>query len=204
MAGKPSEEILKEVTNLGSTLAQLANSQLDAVLTELRGPTGAGDTTSGASARVNVGTLAFNVLQVVNKVGDLMMQLSKYDLVRRDSPVLNVRAANPLTSWMIQAGEEQTYGFLVENNGERLTNLSLSASLSAVEAGAQPVSLSDISPALADLDENERRRVALRLPAQSTGKYVLRIEVTKVDAAKPLAAKAVTVTVLPPPGQHTP
>jgi hypothetical protein len=133
--------LVNEVTRLGSTLAELATDQVQTVLTELRGPGGEAekkphpDLGPGAD-RINLGTLGFGVLELASKVGELMTQLSRYDLVRTGAPTLFLRATNPITSVTLAANEALDYRLLVENAGsdEDARDLTLIATLDSVKA----------------------------------------------------------------------
>jgi hypothetical protein len=209
-----ARNIVSEVTRLGSTLAELATDQVQTVLTELRGSAGEAqkkprpDLGPGAE-RINLGTLGFDVLKLASKVGELMTQLSQYDLVRAGAPTLFLRAANPITSVTLAANEALDYRLLVENAGsdEDGRDLTLIATLELVKTHGAAVGPAVTAPAVVvpaslTVAAFERRQVTVNAPALATGKWVLRIDVAGADG--PLAAKTVEITVLPPPGPPRP
>lgn len=209
-----ARNIVNEVTRLGSTLAELATDQVQTVLTELRGPAGEAhkkpnpDLGPGAE-RINLGTLGFDVLKLASKVGELMAQLSQYDLVRTGAPTLFLRAANPITSVTLAADEALHYRLLVENAGsdEDGRDLTLVATLEPVKtlgAAAAPADAvaARVVPDRMTVTALERRHVTVNGPALAPGKWMLRIDVAGPNG--PLAAKTVELTVLPPPGPPRP
>lgn len=223
------DRILKEVTHLGSTLAELATGQIDTVLTELRGPVGdaqprpSSGRGSGAKERVNLGTLGFNMLTLASKVGELIAQLSQYDLVRADAPTLTLRSANPITNVTFEWGKAQDYALLVENTGKDEQGLMLVARLipvpdeaeepagdrRAMEAAGEGYALKVAPDVLELLAASERRRVVVKLDGLELppGKHCLRVEVHQQDdhgRDKVLAAKVIEISVLPPPRAAAP
>jgi len=202
------DQILKEVTHLGSTLAELATKQLDAVIHELGGPVGDGrkpDDPVEPPRRVNAGTLAFNALQLVSKVGSLLTQLSQYDLVRRNVPTLTLRSSNPLSGLTLQANEDYKYELLIENDGEDELKLSLHAEI--MEAGKDsPPHLEELTlaPKLKRILSLERLRAHVTIPGLPEGKYslIFTINQGEDETAKVIGKKVVALIVLPAPKQH--
>jgi hypothetical protein len=218
------DQILKEVTHLGSTLAELATKQLNSVIEELGGPTGDGSEVKDRvpPPRVNAGTMAFNVLQLMSKAGALLTQLSEYDLVRRNAPTLTLRSSNPLTNLTLQAHVPHPYDLLVENEGNDELRISMSAqtlevkeppaaddpsaanrkpAADKVEAVPQPEILED----LVQIFGLERRRVSVTIPGLPKGSYLLSFTIKQRDnEANVLGKKSVTLKVLPAPEQHKP
>jgi hypothetical protein len=194
-----ADQILKEVTHLGSTLADLATKQLDSVLGELRGPTGDADGAQGMGQRVNAGTLAFNVFQLVSRVGSIMKELSEYDLVRKGEPTLILGASTPLSGLTLSEGSQLRYTLLLENNGPDEKGLKVAVDLER----------DDGKPARVEYDApfdvifmSERRRVVIVSEALYAGKYALRIAVYGQEGIR--ARKTVMITVLAAPQQHNP
>jgi hypothetical protein len=206
------DQILKEVTHLGSTLAELATKQLDTVIKELKGDVGAGrdpKELGESPQRVNAGTLAYNVLQLVSKAGTLLTQLSEYDLVRRNVPVLTLRASNPLTSLPLQAGKAYPYELLIENEGNDELKVSLKAEL--LEKNLESGELThgrelEVNGELGSIFASERRRIVVSIPALKEGSYGLSITITQHEghAGKVIGKKTVMLNVLPFPAQPQP
>lgn len=201
------EQVLKEVTHLGSTLAELATKQLDAVIDELRGTVGDGHEPGDPAEpprRVNMGTMAFNVLQLASKVGSLLTQLSEYDLVRRNVPALTLKSSNPLTELPLKSGESYAYELLIENDGDDELKISVEAELTEAEHG--PIKNLDIEPSLKRLFAMERRRVQVRIPGLPKGEYILTFTVRAVDELerKVIGQKRIALHVHPEPKQHEP
>jgi hypothetical protein len=201
------DQVLKEVTHLGSTLAELATKQLDAVIDELRGTVGDGRKPGGPTEpprRVNVGTMAFNVLQLASKFGSLLTQLSEYDLVRRNVPALTLKSSNPLTALRLQSGEPYGYELLIENDGDDELKLSVEAELTEADQG--PLGNLEIEPSLERLFAMERRRVKVLIPGLAKGEYCLTFTVKTVDKSEPkvIGQKRIALHVLPGPQQHEP
>jgi hypothetical protein len=205
-----ADEILKDMTHLGSTLADVATKQLDAMLDELSGARGAAgprDREHSRDGHVNVGTLAVNLIELAGKAGQILTQLAKYDLVRRDTPELFVSASNPISGIKLRTGESTDYGFLLENDGAGDLKATVRARLEGGEKKRQGVT---VTPAVDAIAEGERRKLVARLPGQKTpGRRTLIIEV--VGSEDPTSGKrqifntkTIEVTVLPPPTQHKP
>jgi len=214
------DQILKEVTHLGSTLAELATKQLDAVIHELGGPVGDGrkpDDPVEPPRRVNAGTLAFNALQLVSKVGSLLTQLSQYDLVRRNVPMLTLKSSNPLSGLTLQANEGSKYELLLENDGNDEPQINLNAEINEASKDAPPqkdappppkkpakkLTLT-IEPKLESILSLERLRVHITIPGLPEGKYSLVFTVTQGEnkTGKIIGKKVVALIVLPAPEQH--
>lgn len=198
------DQILKDVTDLGSKLANMAAQQLDDVLGELRGPIGGAPDAQSVSA--NLGRLAVTMLQMVGKMGTVVTELASYDLVHRGAPTLVLNSTNPLTDVSVSANEAFTYELLVDNNGRGTQNLVVAARLSS--AGERDRSLR-LSPALTSIGSLERRRVAIDVPAlASPGRAAYTLVITVLnetgDSATVLAKKTVLINVLPAPEPPTP
>jgi hypothetical protein len=199
--------ILSEVTRLGSSLTELATSELDTVLNQIRGPQGDASP-SLDSGEANVGTLAVNAMQLLGKVGDLITQLSKYDLVRKDAPSLALGTASPISSFTVPNGKEREYVFLLENNDGKPKYVTVDARLAALprsDGGASPDTKAlEVSEDVRHFEilPEERRRIQVTIPAQyETGKYKLSIDVTaRDDKGTTTTRKTVVLTVLPSVG----
>jgi hypothetical protein len=204
-----ADEILKDMTHLGSTLADVATKQLDAMLAELRGAQGAAgprDRKHSRDGRVNVGTLAVNLIELAGKAGEILTQLANYDLVRRDTPEIFVSGSNPISGIKLRTGEPTDYGFLLENDGAGDLKATVRARL---EGGEKRQSVT-VTPPVDAIAEGERRKLVARVPGQKTpGRRTLIIEVIgskDPTSGKPqiFNTKTIEVTVLPPPTQHKP
>ncbi len=196
-----ADEILKDMTHLGSTLADVATKQLDAVLEELsgaRGGAGPKDRERPRDGHINVGTLAVNLIELAGKAGQILTQLSNYDLVRKDAPKLFVSSSNPISGIKLRRGERYQYDFLLENDGDDLKAVSVHARLEGEEV--------DVKPAINAMATGERRKLTVVLLGQDPGRRQLIVEVIDRSSEVPriLATKTIEVTVLPPPTQHTP
>jgi hypothetical protein len=210
--GKPAERILSEVTRVGSSLAELATKELDVVLKDLSGPQGGTEKLPDAdigAGRVNVGTLAFNTLQLLSKVGDLMSQLAKYDLVRNDVPQITLQSTSPLSEVTVQTDEAQEFKFLLGNDGTEDVKVEFSVVLRNLET--DQVRELDVTPKLdRQLHPGERVRLGVEIPAlaqprQAAGKHALTIEVRDPKHLdKPIARKTLLIKVLPAPKPHGP
>lgn len=190
-----ADQILKQATQLGSTLTSVASQQLDSVLKELRGPVGDGNV-PGEDNAASLGALASNVMQIVNQIGSLLVTASQYDLIRKDTHVLLLGSANALASLTVHAGKKTTYEFLVENSGRDGCIVEWQASLDPGVNGRK----GDIEVQELEIARDERRRVTIRLPSLAEGKHTLAI-IAKVKG-KPVARKTVSVGVLPQPARH--
>jgi|GEM_PF-4699725 len=198
------DQILRDVTHLASTLADQATKQLDTVLKEFRGDVGEGRKPNEPPQRVNVGTMAFSVLQLASKVGSLLTELSEYDLVRKNTPVLTLKSSNPLTSIELEQKKEHPYELLIENDGVEELKIAIEAQL--IATGKQPKGI-DIQPKLARIFASERRHIAVTIPALTEGKYCLSFTVTVKDQqgkSKVVGKKVVDLIVLPAPKPHDP
>jgi hypothetical protein len=203
-----SHQILKDVTHLGSKLADMATQQLDDVLSELRGPIGntPRDMSSDDQANaVNVGRLTANVLQLVTKLGSLVTELGNYDIVRRDAATLVLNTPNPLTALTLESQTEEIYDLFLENNGRLESNLALTAELGSPNGKPQKL---EFDPSLERIEAGERRLVRLVIPgldALAKGAYNMTITLARTgDAVTVLAKKTVVINVLPATGPHTP
>ena len=196
-----ADDTLKQVTQLGSTLAKTATEQLDKVLVELRGPLGS--TPHVDSASFNMGTLAVSLLQVVNRVGSIMTELSQFDLVKRP-PALVLNAPNAPTSITLPHGTDASYSFLVENSGNVGGDvLAVTLTFQLYDRnGAEVPGISDTKSE--ELSAGERRRVEVKLPYLAAGAYTLRIAAVQDSTGATVSTKIVTITVLAPPQQHSP
>jgi hypothetical protein len=195
------ERILKDATQLGSSLAAFANRQLETMVKEL-GPMREGDEQPGdGRPGLPLGQLASNVMQIVNLTGSLLVQLSKYDLVRQDSSVMLLDSGNALSSITVRADQEIVYPVLVENNGKQPRLLTVEAKFSNDGAWGRVADL--------ELDVSERRRISLRFEPQPPGKHnlIIRAQVPPAEehgAPVTIARKTVAVTVLRDADQHRP
>jgi hypothetical protein len=202
------DQILKEVTHLGSTLAELATKQLDAVIGELRGAAGDGRDPHDHEPprRVNAGTMAFNVLQLVSKAGTLLTQLSEYDLVRRNVPALTLRSSNPLTNLTLQADTRYPYELLVENEGVDELKTHIKAEI--FEDGKdEPLGEIELEGKFRRIFPSERRRISAKIPELSQGRYSLSFTITQgedEDGANVIGKKTIILNVLAAPQQHNP
>jgi hypothetical protein len=140
-----------------------------------------------------------------------MLQASKYDLVRSDVPRIALRTANAISSVTVPDGTAPEYEFLLENDGEDVSELVWTVELSRVadRAGeASQVLEAPQAPELTEIASGERRRVLLRLTALREGSHRLHVKVeTKkgTDSGlnnRILAGKTVTVIVLPAAKPH--
>jgi hypothetical protein len=188
-----ADEILKEATKLGSSLAALASSQLKTMLDELRGPSGAGTDVPSADG-ANLGGLAASLLQLVNQTGSLLVQLSQYDVVRKDANLLRLDAANPISNLTIKANERVNYDLLLENNGRSPRVVTLKPSITIDS------SVSELREAELVVQSGERRRVTIELPPLSEGKVTL--SVVALAGENSIARKTVAINVMPQPRQH--
>lgn len=199
------DQILKEVTHLGSTLAELATKQLDAVIGELRGPTGDGRDSGDTEAprRVNAGTMAFNVLQLMSKAGALLTELSEYDLVRRNAPALTLRSSNPLTNLTLQSHTPYPYELLVENEGAEELTTHITAELFQ---GGKAVPSVELEGTFGRIFPSERRRISAKVPGLDEGTYSLSFTVRQGahEHASVIGKKTIILTVLPKPRPHKP
>lgn len=207
---KPAEHILGELTRVGSSLAELATRELDVVIKDLSGPTGRTDKALPEAdigrGRVNVGTLASTALQLVSKLGDLLSQLSKYDLVRNDCSQITLNSANPVSEISVQANTEGTHGFLLGNDGMQDIEFDVTAKLLNLTPGKNdPPTKVDLTPTLSKILAGERHRLTAKIPkiadpSPTTGRYALTIEVRdRVKRDPPAARKTVLIKVLPLP-----
>jgi hypothetical protein len=187
-----ADQILKDAAQLGSTLTAFASRQLETVLTELRGPVG-GEAGANAGDSASLGTLAGNVMQIVNQVGSLLMQVSQYDLVRSNANVMLLSSPNSISSHTVRAGVASRYELLLENNGRRPAQVEIHAALHEKKP---------LEPSKVECDVGERRRVQIHLPELSEGKYAL-IVVAKIDG-EVVARKTIALNVLPQPQLHNP
>jgi hypothetical protein len=196
-----ADEILKDMTHLGSTLADVATKQLDAVLEELSGARGAAgpkDRDRPRDGHINVGTLAVNLIELAGKAGQILTQLSKYDLVRQDAPKLFISSSNPISGINIRSGERYPYDFLLENDGDDLKAVSVRARVGREELR--------VEPSMEGIATGERRRLTVVLSSLPPGRMNLSVEVVDQSSKEEriLATKTIEVTVLPPPTQPTP
>jgi len=204
------DQILKEVTHLGSVLAELATKQLDEVSKQLGGAVGEGRDPSDVQPprRVNAGTLAFNVLQLASKAGALLTQLSEYDLVRRNVSALALRSSNPLTSLPLQAGVGHPYELLIENEGDDEPRISISAELLTKNELGELKRLGEleIDGKFKRIFASERRHIRVKIPGLPEGTYSLGITIRQGEEgdAKVIGKKTVTLNVLPLAEQHEP
>jgi len=207
-----ADEILKDMTQLGSKLAEMATNQLDDVLSEIKGPVG-GSRDEGQSA--NVGTLAFKVLQAVSRLGELATELAKYDLVRSDKEKLTMSSANALSSITFRSNTQgHEYHLFIENDGRKdRWQLKLEAKLLKFSSPSEPSSQNVEAPALPDLiAASERRRVTIKLQPLAAGEYNLMLSLYSSESSvcpptsspTPPATKKVLIKVLPPPEPPTP
>lgn len=190
-----ADQILKQATQLGSTLTSVASRQLDSVLKELRGPVGDGKV-PGQDNAASLGALASNVMQIVNQIGSLLVTASQYDLIRKDTHVLLLGSANALASLTVHAGKKTPYEFLVENSGRDGCIVKWQASLHPGMKGPKD----DIKVQEVEIARDERKRVTIKLPSLAAGKRTLVI-IAKVEG-QPVARKTVSVDVLPRPARH--
>jgi hypothetical protein len=191
-----AEKILKDAAQLGSSLTAFANRQLSTMLGELGGLRDGQDDGRGRGEGLPLGQLASNVFQIVNLTGSLLVQLSKYDLVRQDSSVMLLDSGNSLSSITVRAQQSIDFPMLVENNGRQPRAVMLFAKID--NADWQPMHE-------LELQVSERRRVPVQLPAQMPGKRTLMIKAEVLDPhgdRVTIARKTVAVTVLPEAAQH--
>lgn len=215
MGSKPYEDVLRDVTAVASRLAESATWQLDVALKELRGDFGKAKRSEGAEDSredprlVNLGDLATNALHVISKVGEVLVQLSEYDLVRRGKPQLCLRSANPLLSKTYPASKTIEVAFLVENDGAAVEAFALVGSVSGLEPKAPAQAVAAIKPSLDKIDAYERRAISMTLPKLAPGKHLLEVESKgrvqglqgKVED-RDFGSLKVQLTVLGPPQPH--
>jgi len=193
------DQILRDVTHLASTLANQATEQLDTVLKELRGEVGEGRNSDEPPRRVNVGTMAFSVLQLASKVGSLLTELSEYDLVRKNTPALTLKSSNPLTSIELAEGKPYRYQLLIENDGVHDLEVAIDAQL--VAPGKEPRVL-ELESTLKRIFASERRHIAVIIPKLHEGKYCLSFTVKDERHSTVIGKKVIDLIVLPAPKQH--
>lgn len=200
------DQILKDLTHVASTLAEQAAKQIQSVTDELKGPVGRGRGSDDPQPpqRVNLGTMAFNVMQLASKVGSLLMELSQYDLVRRNIPTLTLRSPNQLTELPLEAGKEYEYKVLVENEGTEAQHVSLKAKI--FKPGRErPLHNLQIVGEFGEISASERRAVSVTIPAElEQGKYclVFTIRDRSDDKRTVIGKKVVDLLVRPLPEQH--
>jgi hypothetical protein len=123
----------------------------------------------------------------------MIVELSKYDLVRKDAPQLTLGGVSPISELQVEALKPARYAFLLENPGLKEQTIAFGVRLlpSDQEIPFTP-------PSNEPLQASERRRYTVTLPAQEPGDYRLRIVVSDAsDPSKLLARKTVRVKVLP-------
>jgi hypothetical protein len=194
-----AERILKDATQLGSSLAAFANRQLETMVKEL-GPMREGAEHPGdGRPSLPFGQLASNVMQIASLTSSLLVQLSKYDLVRPDSSVMLLDSGNALSSITVRAGQKIGYPVLVENNG-RKRQIRIEAKLGEDEEWQRMADL--------ELDVSERKRTNVGFEPQPSGKrnLMIRAQVLPDEGGAPvtIARKTVAVTVLGDAEQHRP
>lgn len=180
-----TERIFKDVAQLGSTLTQFASDQLSTMMTELRGGRGDGEP--------SVATLTNNVIQIVNQVGALVVELSKYDLVRKDVSVLSLSSPNSISSHTMREDEASSYTLLVENDGQEDLETTIVAELHP--GGTQ--ALEDTRT----IGVAERRRFIVKIPRLPAGKRTLVVTAKVRD--KVVARKTVAISILPLAKPHS-
>ncbi len=199
-----AEDILADVTRVGSKLADLATQQLDMVMTDLSSPAGARQEPN-VERRESLGrndgdALLFHLLQLMGKAGELMAQLSRYDVVRNDTPRVVLRAANPFESLTFPAGARPEYAFMLVNDGRCEPGLTLTATLTG--DGTAPRELLP-TPELTRIESGEHLRACVQLPELREGTHLLEIR-ARTDQGQLLAAQNVQLRILPAPRPHSP
>ena len=211
MVKPPAENMWSEVLRLSASLADMATTQVASVSNELKRGATEKDDDIGAG-RVDMGAAAASFFQLVGKVGELVTQLSKYDLVRRDTSMLTLGAANPTSSLTTSVDKPIQLAFLLANDGAEAVNVEAEASLTFQPKDVVPGTVGSEPPSrplgLSDkvnlIGAQERRRIVLEdFTISKPGHYRLRIDVrdSAVPVGKPPSArKTVQILVLPPPG----
>jgi len=207
---KPAGRVLGELTGVASSLADFATSHIDVVLRELSGADVTMNISSDTEAEVgkrqiNLGLLAQSVMQLAGRAGDLITQLSKYDLIRNDVGRLKLHGDNPISTISVAGDKEGRYVFLVENDGAADETFEIAAWMKSIQGQDALDEELDAEPASGVVEPGERRRVTVSLPSQDPGPYRLKIELrcTSRNGLDSLVArKIVQVTVLPRPQPH--
>jgi hypothetical protein len=174
-----TERALKDMTRLGSALADMAGQQLDAVLKELQRP--ADSAARAADVKVDAGAMAASVMQVVSKLGALLVEVSKYDLVRRDEPVFRVGAPNSISTLGFDADSETSYAFWVENDSS--FRVQVRAKLGRGNESVVFDAL-ELEPDLGTLQPGERRRARVSIPKNVEDACVLQFEAVTLDGGE--------------------
>jgi hypothetical protein len=163
--------ILGEATRFGSKLTEVANKQLRSLATEIRGD--AGKAARGqARDRINIGTLATDAMRLIGTLGEIVVELSKYDLVRSDIPPVRLVGTNAVARI---APDGEDIAFLIENDGAVDRTVTIVAALIRMGAGEHPEDLARHEDQ--KLYAGERRRLMVRLPLREEGEYALRIRI---------------------------
>jgi hypothetical protein len=156
-----TDRLIEDVSRVGSALADMASEQIDAVLKELQKP----PASPTQDVRVDAGTLAVSLLQVVNKLGSLMVEVSKYDLVRRSADLFRVGGPNGVST-VAFASVPATYRFWVENETSAPVRV-----VAAWPSGATQALVDALVPgerrqsSVAIVRDGDERRLALELQA---------------------------------------
>jgi hypothetical protein len=168
-----TDRVLKDVSRLGSALADMASQQIDSVLNEFRK---SGDSAQDPVDRLDTARLAASALQVVSKLGALMIEFSKYDLVRRNDHLFRVGCPNAVSSLAYDATSESRYGFWVEN--ETQSTVDVRATLGNGNSPPMPL---QIMPVLGTIQRGERRRAEVVIPKNVADGCVLELAAFGTD-----------------------
>lgn len=182
-----TQRVLNDMTRLASTLVGTAEQQLDSVLKEFVKPPGA---EAPPDRKVDAGTLAASVMQVVSKLGTLMVELSKYDLVRRNDAIFRVGAHNAVSSLECERNAPTAYAFWVENESNGAAKVS-----ATLVQPRDPDRVLSISPKFDDLQPGERRRVTIEIPGINEDGSTLLLE-ARVEGAR---KDTCTIRLIPKP-----
>jgi len=164
-----TERVLEDAARLGAALADTASKQIESVLKELRRPSAPG----AAGTRLGMETLAASALQIASKLGALMVEASKFDLVRRNDLTFRVGAPNSVASLPFDPGSEVSYPFWVENDGRQ--SIRVRARLGRGKTGITFEPLA-IEPDLGVIAADERRRAHVKIPKDVTDARILVFE----------------------------
>ena len=179
-----TDRVLKDMSRLGSALADMASQQIDSVLNEFRrSPDQPEDP---ADDRVDPTALAASAMQVVSKLGALMIEVSKYDLVRRNDAIFRVGGPNAISTHDCSPASATRYAFWIEN--ETRAPVRVLAGLKRDKAQAMEL---QIHPHIEALEPGERRRAHVHLPPISDDAHVICFEAHAVDGEELVSQRTV-------------